>query len=266
MIQIYLISILVIMSIVGDFKSAQLTYSRVRTAYLEKEELISNRLKEKGLKIDGLEIFIRAFKEERILEVWAKNKDQKVFTLFKEYPFCTSSGSLGPKRQEGDLQIPEGFYHLDRFNPQSQYHLSLGINYPNEADRILGSKNKLGGDIFIHGDCVTIGCIPITDQKIKEVYLLAVEARDQGQLKIPVHIFPAKLGSKTMENLKKRYASKPGLLAFWSELQKGYLYFENHKKMPLISIQGNGRYKIDRSRPQLGKILTPAIKPLILHS
>jgi murein L,D-transpeptidase YafK len=59
---------------------------------------------------------------------------------------------------------------LDWFNPQSNFYLSLHVSYPNAADRVLGSKQNLGGDIFLHGNCVTTGCILITDGGIKEVY------------------------------------------------------------------------------------------------
>src|SRR5690606_11025729 len=103
-------------------------------------------------------------------------KNGEKFTLVKTYPVCSSSGLPGPKRKKGDRQTPEGFYHIDRFNPQSAFHLSLGINYPNSSDKILGHSDP-GGDIFIHGSCVTIGCVPLTDDLIKEVYVLAVEAK-----------------------------------------------------------------------------------------
>jgi len=85
------------------------------------------------------------------------------YTLVKNYPICATSGLLSPKRRFGDEQVPEGF------NPQSNFQLSLHVSYPNAADRISGSKQNLG-DIFLDGNCVTIGCIPITDDEIKEVY------------------------------------------------------------------------------------------------
>lgn len=109
------------------------------------------------------------------------------------YPFCASSGILGPKRKEGDRQIPEGIYYINHFNPVSNFHLSLGINYPNPSDKILSDPAQPGESFYIHGNCVTIGCIPISDDKIKELYILAVEAYNNGQVKIPVHIFPDRL-------------------------------------------------------------------------
>ncbi len=90
----------------------------------------------------------------------------------------------------GDYQVPEGFYYINEFNPRSLYHLSLGLNYPNASDRMLCDMSQPGGDIYIHGSCVTTGCIPITDGQIEELYVLAAHAKDMGQDFIPVHIFP----------------------------------------------------------------------------
>ncbi len=175
---------------VGDFKTDQLRYSRVRTAFAEKEKHLNEILSQKGLSTSQLQLAIFAYKNEKKVEVWATNTNE--YQLIKTYDFCSTSGSLGPKRQQGDMQIPEGLYHIDRFNPASNFYLSLGINYPNSSDRMRANGNA-GGDIFIHGDCVTIGCIPITDDKIKELYALCVLAKDQGQNHIPVNIFPFKM-------------------------------------------------------------------------
>ena len=197
----------------------------------------------KGMKQES-PIFVRIFKEERILELWARPADKDTFELIKEYPICDLSGELGPKRKQGDLQAPEGFYYIDRFNPASQFHLSLGINYPNESDRILGEKGNLGGDIFIHGSCVTIGCFPITDDKIKELYIVAIEAKNNGQNKIPVHIFPRRLDENGMKELTERYQTLTDLLKFWQGLKRGYDYFEKKHQLPLIKINKNGDYII----------------------
>ena len=174
----------------GDFKSDQLRYERVRNAYAKKEATVDALLKPHNIDKSNMEVFFRAFKEEKEFQVWARNKGDERYKLVTTYPFCMLSGKLGPKRRRGDEQVPEGFYHIDRFNPFSSFHLSLGINYPNASDRKLGKKGALGGDIFIHGSCVSIGCIPLTDPLIREVYIFAVEAHDGGQSKIPVHIFP----------------------------------------------------------------------------
>jgi len=163
---------------------------KVAVAYKEKWPEIKRKLCNMHIDTAAFRIFIRGFKSEKKLELWVSSKTNPVYQLYDVYPICASSGQPGPKRREGDGQVPEGFYSISVFNPYSNYYISLGINYPNQSDRILGDKNALGGAIMIHGNCVTIGCIPLTDDKIKEVYVLAVEAKNSGQLEIPVHLFP----------------------------------------------------------------------------
>lgn len=228
-----------------DFRSDQKKYPRVRRAYFDKENEVSELLRQHRLLSSPLQIFIRAFKKEEVVELWAKNEGDSKYTLIKTYPFCTSSGTLGPKRKEGDYQIPEGFYYIDRFNPASNFHLSLGLNYPNKSDKILGHSTRPGGDIFIHGDCVTIGCIPITDDKIKELYVFAVEAKTSGQSKIPVHIFPSKLGEASFKDLKNEYDGDPELLQFWENLKEGFEYFESNRALPKVAIDTRGRYQFN---------------------
>jgi murein L,D-transpeptidase YafK len=223
-----------------DFRTEQNKYIRVKDAYLEKEASLKQSLKLMNLSYPPNEIYIRIFKTEMILELWTRSQNFDSFQIFKEYKICASSGKLGPKRKQGDGQIPEGFYYVDGFNPSSNFHLSLKINYPNESDRILGVKRQLGGNICIHGNCVTIGCVPITDDCIKEVYLMAVEAYSSGQRKIPVHIFPAKFrdGMQVMRN----YNGNKRLNDFWMNLKIGYDYFEKHKILPKINVKYNGAY------------------------
>ena len=227
-----------------SFKDQQKKYPRVRQAYAEKEEIIRDLLTKNDILLEGFRIHLRAFKAEKKIEVWARNKSDKTFTMIKEFAVCETSGNLGPKRKEGDLQIPEGFYHINRFNPTSNFYLSLGINYPNAADRVLAHKEKPGGDIFIHGACVTIGCLPITDDKIKELYLLCVEAKDQGQEKIPVTIFPARLTAEKYESLKSRYPDDSDKLNLWADLKQEHDHFATTKTLPQITFLKNGRHTI----------------------
>ncbi len=146
---------------------------------------------------------------------------------------------------QGDGQVPEGFYYIDRFNPYSNFYLSLGINYPNALDKKNAINSNPGGDIFIHGNCVTIGCIPITDDNIKELYLLAIEAKEHGQSKIPVHIFPAKFSETNWKNLQNKNKQKSFLISFWTDMKPAYDYFETHKKVPSVKISSSGKYLIN---------------------
>jgi murein L,D-transpeptidase YafK len=223
-----------------DFITQQRKYPRVRTAISEKLEIITELFRQKNMKFPPENIFLRAFKDEQHIELWAQSAIADTFTHIKDYIFCSTSGKAGPKRMQGDLQIPEGFYYIDRFNPTSSFYLSLGLNYPNASDRILGKKGHLGGDIFIHGDCVTIGCIPITDEFIKELYVIAVYAKDKGQQKIPVHIFPLKLTDSDMTRLSSDNTKN---WDFWNNLKSGYRYFEEHHRIPIISVdEKTGKY------------------------
>lgn len=227
-----------------DFKQDQLKYSRVRDAYQAKEASLLSLLKSKQIEMNKLQIYIRAFKSEKEFEVWGKNLSDQKYQLIKKYDVCRNSGVLGPKRKQGDLQVPEGFYHINRFNPYSSYHLSLGINYPNKSDRILGTKGRLGGDIFIHGECVTIGCLPMTNDLIKEIYMLCVEAKNNGQTTIPVTIFPARLTDVKLAQLIKAYADDTDKIGLWKDLKKGYAIFNNTKQLPSIGFLSSGRHEV----------------------
>lgn len=112
------------------FKSEQLTYERVRIAYAQKESSASKLFTSKGLSLNQSVIYIRVFKQESVLELWARSKNDSVYSLIKEYEICSSSGGLGPKRKQGDGQVPEGHYYINRFNPYSNFYLSLGSATP----------------------------------------------------------------------------------------------------------------------------------------
>ncbi|MEZ4885970.1 MAG: L,D-transpeptidase family protein [Chitinophagales bacterium] len=225
-----------------SFENSQLQYTRVRTAKNDKEYKLRQKFEARGLPYPPTEVYFRAFKKEGVLEIWVKGWDGR-FKKFDDYTSCASSGDLGPKRRQGDEQVPEGFYYINKFNPQSNYYLSLGIDYPNQADRINSHSGNLGGSIYIHGSCKTIGCIPLTNEGIKEVYLLAVKAKNSGQGNIPIHIFPFKFNNilYAQKEKDKRSYDYP-LLRFWENLKQGYDYFENNKVVPRVSVNSDGSY------------------------
>lgn len=225
-----------------DFTQSQLENQRVRQALLENNQWINHLLDLNQISTDSFDVLIRAFKFEEDVELWAKNRDSSAFKLITQYKFCSNVGSLGPKRRQGDLQIPEGIYTLSKFNPNSNYHLSLKVDYPNKADSINGSSFDLGGMIFIHGGCNTIGCIPITDEKIKELYSLAFLAKSSGQAEIPIHIYPARLHSENM-NLLERAGPSDELRDFWRSLALGYQLFEQNHSVPSMQITSDGQYR-----------------------
>jgi len=232
---------LAVMLLQNTFKETQLKNARVKTAYSEKEDVVKAYFKEKNIKYNGFRLFIRAFKKEQKLETWVLEEGKETYALLHTYDFCAVSGKLGPKRKEGDLQIPEGVYSINHFNPQSNFYLSLGVSYPNASDRILSDQKHPGGNIYIHGNCVTIGCIPLTDDKIKELYVLAVQARGT-QDNIPVHIFPAKLSSAELNALKTDFSAPT--ISFWTNLKKVYDDFEQTKKLKQVKVTKTGDYAL----------------------
>lgn len=114
-------------------------------------------------------------KQERRLEVYAANATG-TYHFVRSYPILAASGALGPKLREGDGQVPEGLYRINFLNPNSRFHLSLRVNYPNDFDRDLALKDgrrQLGGDIMIHGNQLSTGCLAMGDEAAEDLFVLA---------------------------------------------------------------------------------------------
>jgi murein L,D-transpeptidase YafK len=223
-----------------NFKAGQVKYPRVKTAYTKKWDDLQKTMKEKGVTSANFEVHLRNFKFEKQLEMWARNKGDKEFKLIKTFKVCALSGDLGPKRREGDGQVPEGFYEVSWFNPMSDYHLGLKINYPNQSDRIKAKGNRPGGDIMIHGNCVTIGCIPIENEPIEELYIACVEAKNNGH-NITAEMYPCRFTADNWNSLSKKASEENR--KFWGDLKAVYQYFEEHHIMPVIKITKEGDYQ-----------------------
>jgi murein L,D-transpeptidase YafK len=228
-----------------SFIDYQRSFPRPADALKRKVDTLEKQFKEKGLQWPAKYLYFRSFKYDSQFEIWVKNDIAAPYKLFKTYRVCALAGTMGPKRIEGDYQVPEGFYYINEFNPKSTYHLSLGLNYPNESDKLLSDSEMPGGEIFIHGSCVTVGCIPLTDDKIEEVYILAAMAKDGGQEFIPVHIFPIKYDvQRSSDYLNNILKDDPALKKFSAQLEDAYYYFDRFKKLPVVMIDDKGGYKI----------------------
>ena len=226
-----------------NFIDYQRSIPKIGELMKRKEDTLMKQFREKGLTWPAKYVYIRSFKYDSELELWVKNKKEEKFKLFKTYRICALAGSLGPKRMAGDYQVPEGFYYINEFNPRSLYHLSLGLNYPNESDKLLSDMIQPGGDIYIHGSCVTTGCIPITDEQIEELYIVAAHAKDLGEDFIPVHIFPINFRNPRSASYLNHYLLNfSEISSFERSLKNAYYYFEKYRQIPLVLINTRGEY------------------------
>jgi len=190
-------------------------------------------MSEKGMNARS-PILFRAYKKESELEVW-KQTSTGEYALLKTFPMCRWSGQLGPKKTEGDRQVPEGFYAItpQQLNPNSQFYLSFNVGYPNTFDRQLG---RTGSAIMVHGACSSRGCFSMTDEQIADIYALSREAFGGGQKAIHFQSLPFRM---TAQNLAKYRADEN--MPFWKNLKEGSDHFEVTKREPQVAVC-NARY------------------------
>ena len=200
-----------------------------------------------GLQFPAKRLFLRAFKHERELEMWGAADAGEPMVRIATYPVCAASGTLGPKRRWGDEQVPEGTYHIHRFNGWSGFHMSLRVDYPNDSDRARGKKGAYGGAIMVHGDCVSIGCIAIENAPIEQVFLSVLASHRAGHQQVPIHIFPTRFDAAGRERLAPPRAEDPDRDRLWQELEAVYEAFEVERRVPEVSIDPkSGRYEVVR--------------------
>jgi hypothetical protein len=150
--------------------------------------------KRAGVSYPPQAIELLAFKKERKVELWAKDKN--LWHYIRHYPIAASSGHLGPKLMEDDEQIPEGIYKIQFLHPFSRLHLSMKLNYPNDFDRLhaeIDGREELGDDIYIHGKALSVGCLAIGDRNIEDLFVLV---NDVGTQNVEVIIAPHDLRQK----------------------------------------------------------------------
>lgn len=229
----------------SSFRDEHMAYTRIREAYADKEKTVIKALAGHSISRDSLRIYLRAFKSEKVMELWARNISDTAFVLIKKLPICELSGSLGPKRRVRDLQVPEGFYHISDLNPYSRYYLSMQINYPNASDSIRGVHGHLGGLIFIHGECVSSGCLAMTNERIKELFVYYIEACNSGQEKIDVTIYPARMDDNIYSGLTSKYSKSKDKISLWADLKKSYDQFNRTKIPPTVKFLPDGTHEVN---------------------
>ncbi|MDB5590590.1 MAG: hypothetical protein JWR86_1115 [Enterovirga sp.] len=198
----------------------------------------------------GAPILMRAFKKEGEIELWKMSRSGR-YVLLKTYPICRWSGQLGPKQKTGDRQTPEGFYSVSpgQMNPNSSFHLSFDLGYPNAYDRAHGGT---GSYLMVHGTCSSAGCFAMTDEQISEIYAVAREAFAGGQRAFQFHSFPFRL---TAQNMARARSEKH--IGFWRELKEGYDRFEAAGEDLAIGVTGK-RYSFGPSRSPAREALVQA--------
>src|SRR5271157_343133 len=176
-------------------------------------------------------VLVRAYKKEAELELWKMNSEGR-YALLKTYPICRWSGQLGPKKVEGDMQVPEGFYTIapGQMNPNSHYYLAFNVGYPNAYDRALG---RTGGSVMVHGVCSSAGCFSMTDEQVADIYAIARDSFRGGQREIQLQSYPFHM---TAENLVK-FRLDPNI-DFWKDLKNGSDHFEVTKAEPPVLVCG----------------------------
>ena len=174
---------------------------------------------------------IRTYKKEAELEIW-KMKSNGEYALLKAYPMCRWSGQLGPKKREGDMQVPEGFYTIapGQMNPNSHYYLAFNVGYPNAYDRAYG---RTGGNVMVHGVCSSAGCFSMTDEQVADIYAIARDSFAGGQREIQLQSYPFHM---TAENMAK-FRLDPNI-DFWKNLKDGSDHFEVTKNEPSVLVCG----------------------------
>ena len=197
----------------------------------------TQRLADNGVS-EGAPVLIRIFKREFELELWMKRDG--VFHRFAIYPICRWSGALGPKISQGDRQAPEGFYTVDTnaLNPNSRWHRSFNLGFPNALDR---SLRRTGSLIMVHGGCASVGCFAMTNAQIDEIWRLVTAALNGGQKRFQVQVFPFRMTDEALA----QHDGQPHA-AFWRDLKRGNDLFEANLLPPRVLLC-QGRYGFEAS-------------------
>ena len=163
-------------------------------------------------------------------------------------------GSSAPSADVGTSRCPRGVYRIDRLNPQSRFHLSLGLDYPNRADRLRSRGADPGDDIFIHGKCVSIGCLAIGNEGIELLYLAVADTRARYGSEVPVLMLPRRMDPEGLSALREASKEDTGLRALWESLAAVDAAFEVAHRVPRTRIAGHsGLYVLEREAPRDGR-------------
>jgi murein L,D-transpeptidase YafK len=222
------------------YKEQQLMHEPVKKAYQLYEADILANLKKKEIKPATLDVLLRVYKEERMVELWAKNKTDSAYVLTDQFAITSLTVHLGPKKTEHDHQISEGFYYIDKLNPLTPLPMSTRINFPNVADKIIQGNPDLKGSVSICNEEKAKGNIQLAKNDLQKLYVYLVETKNNGTVYIPIHIFPFRMTADNMEMKTKQYSEDLALIRFWLNIEPGYSLFEESHQLPEYSFSRGG--------------------------
>lgn len=213
-------------------------YLRSKRAHEARLPVVEELYSKAGVAFPPAQMAFVAYKAENQLEVWASAEKGGPAKKIATYGICAASGRLGPKRYEGDRQVPEGFYVIQYGWAESNYHLEMKVSYPNMVDKVLGPKDRpLGGEIMIHGACASIGCMAMGDERAEELWVMM---KAMGDARVLVHIYP----SRDMDALlaDPQYEAHH---SFWRNLKEGKDLFERERRIPAVKADWHGVYMFE---------------------
>ncbi len=163
---------------------------RIRMHAGDVEGRLRPRFDAAGVSYPPAQLAYIAFKDKAQLEVYARTGGLEEWRHVLTYPILGMSGTTGPKLREGDMQVPEGIYRAELLNPNSRFHLSIRLNYPNDFDLAqaqFDGRTRLGSDIMIHGTASSIGCLAMGNRAAEDLFILAALA---GKENVEILIAP----------------------------------------------------------------------------
>jgi len=235
-----------------DKPSLAILYGRYLNS--EREDLLPYRIVQNSLTYNSLDVLLIGYKNELELQLWvrARNSNSKYLRL-KSFNITDSNvACLGPKSVLGDNLTPEGVYSVEFYSSLkwSDFYLAFRVSYPNDADiarrNYWGISAKPGGDINIHGCCISIGCIPIGNPDMEELFLL-IRANQKNGSAVKILIFPFKFDDlATKGRFINQYRDEVLLLGFWQSLERIHHYFLGSCQLPRVGFDDTtGNYTIN---------------------
>ena len=210
-------------------------YLRSQRAHEARLPVVKALFEAAGVPFPPAQLAMVGYKSEKQLEVWASAEKGGRAEKIATYGVCAASGALGPKRYEGDRQVPEGYYVLSYGWAESNYHLEMKVSYPNMVDKVLGPKNRpLGGEIMIHGACASIGCLAMSDERAEELWVMM---KAMGDAQVKVFLYPGRdMASLLADPEHARHH------AFWQNLEEGRQLFLRERRIIGVKADWRGVY------------------------